>query len=163
AVHERVLPCWQRAAPETARLLTWLPRHATWRLGVGSGYGIEQTTFALRLIRYLRREHVAIVHVQDPQVALLVQRAAQFGLVPSPTVLAHGTEEPPGFLRKFTYLQHLAPWHLEEARAAGAWKPTWTAIPNFIDTDLFYPGHSEELRAELGIPQNAIVVLTVAA
>ena len=34
------------------------------------------------------------------------------------TILAHGTEEPLSFQRKITYLQHLAPWHLEEARAA---------------------------------------------
>src|SRR4051812_47545346 len=47
APYERVLPCWTREAPHTRRLLDWLPRSLGWRLGLGSGYGVEQTTFAL--------------------------------------------------------------------------------------------------------------------
>ena len=69
-----------------------------------------------------------------------MQWARRLGLVRTRTILAHGTEEPLSFQRQITYLQHLAPWHREEARAAGAWKPTWTVIPNFIDTDVFHPG-----------------------
>src|SRR5207253_448207 len=52
---------------------------------------------------------------------------------------------------------------LEQARRQGAWKSTWTAIPNFIDTETFRPGHSEELRKELNVPPEATVVLTAAA
>src|SRR4051812_41980750 len=163
AAHEHVIDCWQRGADRTGHLLRWLPRRVSWRLGLGSGYGVEQTTFALRLVDYLRREQVDLLHVQDPQVALIVQRAQRLGLVPTRTILAHGTEEPPVFLRKITYLQHLAPWHLEEARAAGAWRETWRAIPNFIDTNLFHPGRADALRAELGIPSDALVLLSVAA
>ena len=37
-----------------------------------------------------------------------------------------------------------------------AWKPTWTAIPNFIDTERFSPGRSGTPRAELGIPADAM-------
>jgi glycosyltransferase involved in cell wall biosynthesis len=103
------------------------------------------------------------LHVQDPLVAILAQRARRAGLIRARTILAHGTEESPSFLRKLEFVQHLAPWHLEQARQAGAAKPRWTAIPNFIDADLFAPGHSEELRAELGIPSDALVVLTAAA
>ena len=160
---ERVVPCWTRESGRTARLLERLPRAVAWRLGLWSGYGVEQTTFALRLIGLLRRERADILHVQDPQVALIMQRARRLGLVRAKTILAHGTEEPPAFLKKFDHLQHLAPWHLEEARAAGAWRPTWTAIPNFIDTERFRPGRAEALRAELGIPPEALVVLTAAA
>jgi 1,2-diacylglycerol 3-alpha-glucosyltransferase len=163
AAHERVLNCWQRGEERTAQLLRWLPRPLGWRIGLGSGYGVEQTTFALRLIDYLRRHQVDLLHVQDPQVALIVQRAHRLGLAPTRTILAHGTEEPPAFLRKITYLQHLAPWHLEQSRAAGAWKETWTGIPNFIDTQLFHPGRADALRAELGIPADALVLLSVAA
>jgi glycosyltransferase involved in cell wall biosynthesis len=117
----------------------------------------------LGLLRYLRRERSDILHVQDPQVAIMVQLARRVGLVPTRTILAHGTEEPLDFLRKITYLQHLAPWHLEKARAAGVYKPTWTAIPNFINTELFCPGRGDALRRELGIPTSGIVVLSVAA
>jgi 1,2-diacylglycerol 3-alpha-glucosyltransferase len=162
AEFERVIPCWRREEAATTRLLLRLPRWA-WRFGLGSGYGVEQTTFALQLLGYLRGERVDILHIQDPQVALIVQWARRLGLVGTRTILAHGTEEPPSFQRKITYLQHLAPWHLEEARAVGVWRPTWTVIPNFIDTDLFRPGPSEALRAELAIPPEALVVLTAAA
>jgi glycosyltransferase involved in cell wall biosynthesis len=103
------------------------------------------------------------LHVQDPLVASLVQRARRFGLVRTRTILAHGTEESLSFLRRIDYLQHLAPWHLEQARQAGVWKPAWTAIPNFIDTGLFAPGPAEALRAELDIPKDALVVLSAAA
>src|SRR5260370_1480268 len=161
--YERVIGCWQRDSRNAQRFLHWLPRRLFWRIGLGSGYGIEQTTFSLGLLRFLRRHRIDILHVQDPNLALIVQRAWQLGLVETRTILAHGTEHALDYQRKFTYLQHLAPWHLEEARAAGVWKPTWTAIPNFIDTELFQPGRSDALRAELGIPASAQVVLTAAA
>lgn len=163
APYERVVPCWQREAVRTGRLLRWLPRRGMWRLGLGSAYEVEQTSFALRLLGELRTRHIDVLHVQDPQVALLVQGARRFGLVRTRTILAHGTEESLEFQRKIQYLQHLAPWHLEEARAAGVWKSTWAAIPNFIDTVRYYPGRADGLRAELGIPADALVVLTVAA
>ena len=77
--------------------------------------------------------------------------------------MAHGTEESFEFQAKLDYLQHLAPWHLEQARSHGCAKETWIALPNFIDADHFRPGPNETLRDELGIPQTAIVILAVAA
>ncbi len=161
--YERVVPCLRRESDGTRRLLKLLPRRASWRLGLGSPYDVEQTTFALRLLPFLRRHRIDVLHVQDPQVALIAQRARRLGLVRTRTVLAHGTEEPVAFLRRIEFLQHLAPWHLEQAREAGAWKPTWTAVPNFIDTHRFAPSRADELRAELGIPADGLVVLTAAA
>ena len=160
---ERVLPCWQRDSVRTQRLLRRLPQRFFWRLGLSSGYAIEQTTFAWSLIKHLRRQRIDILHVQDPQVAVLVQRAQRLGLVRTRTILGHGTEEPLEFQRRITYLQHLAPWYLDEARTAGASRPTWTAIPNFVDTEVFRPGCGDGLRKELGIPSSALVVLMVAA
>jgi glycosyltransferase involved in cell wall biosynthesis len=161
--YERAVPCWRRSSEATARLLRWLPSRGSWRLGLGSGYGVEQTTFALNLLGRLRRGRYDVLHVQDPQVALIARRAQRLGLVRARTILAHGTEESLAFLSRFPYLQHLAPWHLEQARAAGVWRPTWTAIPNFIDTERFRPGPGAEVRAELGIPTGGLVVLTAAA
>jgi glycosyltransferase involved in cell wall biosynthesis len=161
--YEKVIPCWQRESARARFLLRLLPRQLVWRIGLSSGYGIEQMTFACGLIRHLRRSRSDILHVQDPIVALLVQRARRLGLVRTKAILAHGTEESFEFLRKITYLQHLAPRHLEETKAAGWEKPTWTAIPNFIDTERFRPGQSDALRKELGIPTDGLMVLTVAA
>jgi glycosyltransferase involved in cell wall biosynthesis len=164
--YERIVPCWTRESSRARELMSRMPKALGWRIGMGSGYGIEQTTFTWNLVKVLRRERIDVLHVQDPQVALLVQRARRMGLVRTRVILAHGTEEPLEFQRKITYLQHLAPWHLEEARAAGVWKPTWTAIPNFIDTETFRPavrGQKSELREELQIPRDACVVLVAAA
>jgi 1,2-diacylglycerol 3-alpha-glucosyltransferase len=169
--YERVVPCWQQSHRKARFLLRYLPKRFFWRLGLHSGVAIEQTTFALKLLRHLRRDKIDILHVKDPPVALMVQRAAALGLVPCRTVFSHGTDEPLEFLRKIDYLQHLAPWHLEDVRARGAWKPAWTAIPNFIDTDTFHPspsggrgdGGEGELRKELNLPPDALVVLTAAA
>lgn len=159
---ERVVRCWPRESAETKRLVKTVPRQLSWRMGLGSGYGVEQTTFAVRLVSHLRRGNFDLLHVQDPHVALIVQRANRIGLVKTRVILGHGTEEPLAFLKKLDYVQHLAPWHLEEAREAGVWKPTWTAIPNFIDTETFTPD-GPDLREELRIPSDALVVLTAAA
>lgn len=161
--YERVVSCWTRESQRTQRLLAHLPRRLFWRLGLGSSYDLEQTTFAVRLLQLLRKEGVDILHVQDPQVALVAQRAHRWGWIHTRTILAHGTEESIEFQKSIAYLQHLAPWHLEEARQAGAWRPTWTAIPNFVDTERFRPGPIPSLREELGIPREAFVVLSAAA
>jgi 1,2-diacylglycerol 3-alpha-glucosyltransferase len=161
--YERVVPCWQRTHLKGRLLLRLLPKRFFWRLGLTSGPGIEQVTFGLKLLRHLRRDKIDILHVQDPLLALLAQRANQMGLIQTRTILGHGTEESLDFQKKITYLQHLAPWHLEEAKAAAVWKPAWTAIPNFIDTEVFHPGPCEELRKELSVPPDALVVFTAAA
>jgi 1,2-diacylglycerol 3-alpha-glucosyltransferase len=160
---ERVVSCWQRESRATSGLLRVLPKRLFWRLGLGCPYAVEQTTFGLNLLRRLRRERVDVLHVQDPQVALIAQRARALGYVRTKTILAHGTEERPELLRRVELLQHLAPWHLEAMKAEGAWKPSWTAIPNFIDVERFRPGRADDLRRELNIPADALVVLTAAA
>lgn len=160
---ERLIPCWQRGARRTQRIVSRLPHRAIWRLGIGSAYGLEQTTFAFGLIRYLRRTGADLLHVQDPRVALIIQWARRLGLLRAKTILGHGTNESLAFQEKFTYLQHLAPWHAAQAKAGGIWKPTWTAIPNFIDTRVFHPGRCDALRDELGIPRDGLIVLSAAA
>jgi len=163
APYERVIPCWRRDTQGAARAARALPRWLAWRLGLSSAYGVEQTTFAWGLLRFLRREQIDLLHVQDPQLALIIERARRVGWVYTRTILAHGTEESPDFLRKFTYVQHLSPEHEQHARGAGASRPSWFTIPNFIDTARFSPGRDDALRREMDIPANALVVLTAAA
>lgn len=163
AEFERVLGCWTRESAEAQRVVRWLPRALAWRLCLGSGYGVEQATFAWSLLKVLRSHKADVVHVQDPLVAILVQRARRMGLVSTRVVLAHGTEEPASFLRKVEFVQHLAPWHGDECRREGAWRESWAVIPNFVDCEQFAPGASGAMRRELGIPEDALVVLTAAA
>ncbi len=161
--YERVVHCLQRDSLGSARLLRILPRRFFWRVGLGSPIATEQTTFALTLLAHLRREAVDILHVQDPLVALVVQTARHLGLVRTVCVLGHGTNEPCSFLKNIIYLQHLSPQSLEDARAVGVWRPTWTAIPNFVDTEVFQPSRADTLRAQFGIPRDGLVLMTTAA
>jgi hypothetical protein len=87
----------------------------TWRWGMKSTYGWEQFTFWMLLWPKLRRGKFDILHVQDPMVAYWCRLFRKWGLVKTKEILAHGTEEPVEFLEKFEYVQHLAPWHMEQA------------------------------------------------
>jgi 1,2-diacylglycerol 3-alpha-glucosyltransferase len=162
AAYEQVVPCLEQGSDGIRRFRRLLPR-GSWRLGLGSEVQVEQTTFALNLIRRLRQQRIDVLHVQDAHVAVIAQWARRLGLIRAATILGHGTEESLAFQSRIRYLQHLAPWHLEQARAAGVWRPEWTAIPNFIDTELFRSGRADDLRAELGIPADHLVVLTASA
>lgn len=162
ADYERVLPCWQRTAPRTQHLARWT-KHGLWRWGLSSTYELEEATFTWNLLKVLRCDRIDILHVQDPHIAFFVQRANQLGWVRTRAILGNGTNEPYPFLKRIKYLHHLAPYYLEEAKAAGIWKPTWTAIPNFIDTDVFRPDQGLALRSELGIPASGLLVLCAAA
>lgn len=159
---EVVVSCLQRDNSRTAVLLRNLPK-GMWRVGFGNKYEVEQTTFTFNLLGELRRRRVDVLHVQDPQVAKLVHLANRLRLVRTRVILAHGTEESDQFLKGLPYVQHLAPWHYERVRATGVDRPAWTAIPNFIDTDMFRPGRNHAMREELGIPADHVVVLAAAA
>lgn len=140
-----------------------LPAALGWRLHLHNAYDVEQSTFAWSLLRALRERPADILHVQDPVLAFRLDQARRLGLTRTRTILAHGTEEPVDFLAKFRWLQHLAPTHLERARAKGAWRPSWTAIGNFVDVERFAPGRADAVRAELGIPPDAVMLLSLAA
>ncbi len=161
--YECVIPCWTRDSSRTRRLLRCIPRPLGWRVGMAAGYGVEQATFAWKLIWFLKRERIDVLHLQDPQVAILVQRAAQAGMLNTRTILNHGTEEPIEFLRKIEFLQHGAPWHALSAVEAGVWRKSWAMIPNFVDTEKFKPGNCNRLRAQLEIPVEALVALVCSA
>jgi glycosyltransferase involved in cell wall biosynthesis len=160
---ERVIHCWTRESRQTMTVMKWLPIRLTWRVGIGSAYDVEQVTFAVGLLKYLSRQKADILHVQDPRVARIMQAAFDSGLLKTRTILAHGTEESPEFLSHITYLQQLAPWHLEQTVKAGVAKSTWCAIPNFVDTSRFARNQNIEMRERLNIPPKAIVLLTVSA
>jgi hypothetical protein len=110
----RVLPCLQRGNSTTQQLSNFFPKWS-WRFGLKSTYDLEQWSFWWHLWPKLRRGKFDIVHVQDPWLALLLERSGRLGLHPAKVILAHGTEETLEFLEKFEYVQHLAPWHLEQA------------------------------------------------
>ncbi len=186
-----IIPCLRRRTVLSDLIVKLLPSF-TWRWGLQSGYGLEQLTFWWRLKKRLRQGQYDILHIQDPMVADLCRKARAAGRVSSKEILAHGTEEPLEFLSKFDYLQHLAPWHLHQALEAlgetanqestlhsslstshvprptsHSPHPFWTAMPNFVDTELYCPvpdsGEKKLIRRNLRIPEDAFVIGTAAA
>jgi hypothetical protein len=91
----------------------------TWRWGLRNPYGWEQWSFWWRLERELGKGEFDILHVQDPMLAYWCRRAREAGKLRTQEILAHGTEESVEFLSQFACVQHLAPWHLEQALRGG--------------------------------------------
>ena len=109
-----------------------------WRYGFGSGYEAEQTSFALKLWPRIRRDF-DILHVQDPWVALLLDKLHRIGLSRPHVILAHGTEEPVKTLKKYSNLQHLAPCYVEDWNRHRPARQKVFAVGNFVDIDVFKP------------------------
>ena len=171
----RVIPCLKRGNL-WVRLVTRISPGFTWRWGWKSAYGIEQRSFWQHLWPILREEGFDILHVQDPLLADLCRKYRKVGKVRTKEILAHGTEESVEFLEKFEYVQHLAPWHLDETLGHRPKTPVpkkldgkshWIAMPNFVDCEVFRPVEShlekQALRDEFGIPGDAMVYISVAA
>lgn len=172
----RIVDCMPRDGC-TARVLSKLMPGFMWRKGLKSPYGWEQFSFWKKLAPILQRERFDILHVQDPMLAYWCRRARKEGRIKTKEILAHGTEEPASFLAQFEFLQHLAPWHLEQTRSE--LRKTideqrliqttrhWYAIPNFIDVQKFRPvgdvNERKKLRNRLGIPEDVFIVGCVAA
>jgi len=171
------LRCIRRRTPLSDLIVKLMPPF-TWRWGLKAGYGLEQLTFWRRLRQKLNEGQFDILHVQDPMVADLCRKDRAAGRVRAREILAHGTEEPLEFLSHFDYLQHLAPWHLQESLKqleqtvgrtplASAPRPFWTAMPNFVDTELYCTVSDDSerklIRRNLRIPEDAFVVGTAAA
>jgi glycosyltransferase involved in cell wall biosynthesis len=156
------LPTLRRGEP-VGRMFGRLARHiGGWRIGLGSAYDLEQATFAVSLLRHIRRDF-DIVHVQDPRLAWLLEAANRNGLSRAKVIYANGTNEPVSFARGFSYLQILTP------QLARAYQPPvfpagrLFVIPNFVDTAVFAPGDRNAARADLDLPQDAAIILCCAA
>lgn len=157
-----VVGCWKRFDAKTQRLVRLLRPVGGWRFGLGGGYDVEQTTFALKL--WLRiRGSFDILHVQDPHLALIYEYLHRAGLSRPRVVLAHGTEEETRYLQRFSYLQHLAPNYLESWEAVRPPRQAAFAIPNFVDVGRFRPGDKAAARSAAGLPQGTLIFLCVGA
>ncbi len=109
-----VIRCLKRN-DRIAGILTRIAPGFLWRWGLKNPYGWEQLSFWLHLWPILRREQFDIMHVQDPMLAFWCRECRRLGMLKTREILAHGTEESAVFLSQFDYVQHLAPWHLEQA------------------------------------------------
>lgn len=157
-----VIPCWKRTDPRTIRVVNICKRLSGWRYGFGSTYDAEQTTFALNLFPRVAR-NFDILHVHDPVVAVIFDALHRAGLSRPRVILGNATEERVSLLRRFTYLQHLAPTYRDDWEAHRPPNQRTFAIPNLVDTKYFRPGDKAAARAACGLPQDALIIICVAA
>lgn len=158
----QVLPCRKRFDPQTQAWVLRLKRFGGWRYGFGSGYEMEQTTFALKLWSKIRADY-NILHVQDPTIAQIMEQFNRRKLSRPRVILAHGTEETTETLQKFSHLQHLAPCYVTDWEANRPPKQQTFAIPNFVDVATFKPGNRCAAREQWDLPTDDFIVLCVAA
>ena len=156
------LPALRRTGAAATTLTGGLRHLGGWRYGMGSAYDVEQTSFAFHLWRHIRRRF-DILHVQDPMIAIWLDRAHRAGLSRPKVIYANGTGEGAAVMRRFSFLQVLT------QTAADAWMPQKPAdqmafaIPNFIDTTRFQPGDRAGPRARFGLPPGQTIILCCAA
>jgi glycosyltransferase involved in cell wall biosynthesis len=158
----QALPTLRRTGHAAIALAHFCRQLGGWRYGMGSPYDVEQTSFAWTLWHRIRRGY-DIVHVQDPTIALWLERAWRAGRSGARVIYANGTGAGPDVMRRFHFLQLLT------SSAAQAWAPQQPPdqrvflIPNFIDTSRFTPGDQAAARVRFGLPADRPILLTCAA
>ena len=159
---QQVIGCSRRFDPQTQAWVNRMRRAGGWRYGLGSGYQLEQTTFSMKLWPRIRAGY-DILHVQDPYLAEIMEQLYRRRLSRPRVILAHGTEEPIKTLQKYSFLQHLAPCYAETWEENRPEKQKVYAVPNFVSMQQFAPANRCAAREAWNLPQNALIVLCVAA
>jgi 1,2-diacylglycerol 3-alpha-glucosyltransferase len=156
------LPTFRRTESPAIALARWLRHLGGWRYGMGSAYDVEQTSFAFNLWRRVRRRF-DILHVQDPMIAIWLDRANRVGLSRPKVIYANGTGENASVMRRFSFLQLLTQAAADDwQRLRPAGQMVFT-IPNFIDTQRFQPGDRAAARERFGLPPDRTIILCCAA
>jgi len=159
---EHIVSTLQANTERSKHIMKFIPKWG-WRIGAGRDYQLQQTIFSIKLLPKLLFKRNILLHTQEAHTAFLMQRFINLRIIDAKIIIAHGTEEPFEYLNNFDYVQHLAPYHLNEAQRNGVKNKKDFAIPNFVDTARFHPAVTTNIRKELDIPENAIIVLSVAA
>jgi len=162
--YEKVLPTLKRNAL-FARLIGTITARGGWRIGLGSAPAIEAFVFGIQLLWHLR-DGYDLLHIKQASLAAFLLRAKKRGLINIPIALSNGQIANEEFLSNFDYVQHLTPC-LERIDSTDIDLETIPenrfVIPNFIDTDLFSPQDKRQSRQHLGLPHDAVIVLTAGA
>ncbi|MBW2991802.1 glycosyltransferase family 4 protein [Candidatus Woesearchaeota archaeon] len=159
--YEEIVRCMQRERKAAKNLASIIKNLSGWRIGVSSGYDIEQITFALNVLG--RVKNYDIVHTKDAKTALVLQYFKKLRLIKPEIILSHGTEENNKRLKKIKYVQQLTPYYLDESRKKGIAKKSWFWLPNLVDVDVFKPMGRKRSREMFDIPGDAFVILQAAA
>lgn len=140
-------------------LRAWLPYESAIRL--------EQRSFALPLYLYLRRGHFDIVHYNELVMGSALYHLRRLFGGRFRLLYCNGAPSPPvHYHHRCDFAQVLTAPMYEEARFFGISPEHLFLVPYGVDAHRFSPEsrlHRPRIRSELGIPEDAPVVLTVAA
>lgn len=159
---EKVLGSIKRDSGLAKNVNKFLPPFS-WRFNLGSTYAIEGTTFAINLIKEIVKEKFDIVHTGDVPVARALVAAKKVGAIKAKVIFADAIpDETLNFIGKYGFVQQRTPCFFGEALKQGISEESYFAIPNFVDAQRFKPGIATNLRNELGIPRDAVVIMCAA-
>lgn len=160
--YEKVLPTLRRNHVP-AKIIGKLTARGGWKVGLGSAPAVESFVFGTQLLWHLRKGY-DLLHIKQASLAAFLLKAKNRGLISIPMVLSNGQIANERFISQFDYVQHLTPCleriecsdidleHIPENRFV---------IPNFIDTDLFTAQDKHNSRKQLGLPEDAMIILAV--
>jgi len=159
---ESIVPCIKRNSPILGGVNSSIPWHRRVQ--------IEQTSFMFFLLPYLSANYYDILHIGDVYSPIILKKAKSVGLVKSKILCTyHG----PSFLNNpksyaaYDAITVPAPYYLWRgqinAKKTGSNIRNWFLLPNFVDTEKFNPHVKSNIREELGIPEDAFLILTVGA
>ena len=136
-------------------------------LGNGSAIRLEQRSYALPLYLYLRRGRFDIVHYNELAMGSALFHLRRLFGGRFRLLYCNGAPSPPvHYHHRCDFAQVLTGPMYEEARSFGISPERLFLLPYGVDAHRFSPEnrfHRSRIRSQLGIPENALVVLTVAA
>ena len=139
---------------------------ARW-LGYEKGNLLEKRSFALALYPLLRREDFDIIHYNELTMGSALYHLRRVLGGKYKLLYCNGAPSPPiHYHHRCDLAQVLTGPAYTEAKEFGISDNRLFLLPYGIDGNIFNPGnraYRQQMRKEIGIPENATVVLTVAA
>jgi 1,2-diacylglycerol 3-alpha-glucosyltransferase len=129
-----------------------------------NGYDVEQLTFAMSLIPYLRRSQPDVVYFSDRELGTLLWHWRRLSKQRFKLLFSNGGPAPPPFPR-WDHIHQVSPEHYEAALRAGVEPERQTLIPygcsvarlpRILSTD-----EKIALRKRLGLPEQRTIVISV--
>jgi 1,2-diacylglycerol 3-alpha-glucosyltransferase len=144
------------------RLIARLAGRAVFR----NGYDIEQLSFAIGLIPFLRREQPNVVFFSDRELGLLLWHWRKRSSAKFKLLFSNGSPASPPFDR-WDHVHQVSPEHYQTALSAGVKPEKQSLIPYGYEvpkTDaILVPEEKRALRVQLGLPADRGIALSVGA
>jgi 1,2-diacylglycerol 3-alpha-glucosyltransferase len=128
------------------------------------GYDVEQLSFALGLIPYLKQLHPDVVYFSDRELGAILWRWRKLSKQRFKLLFSNGGPAPPPFPR-WDHVHQVSPEHYEAALRAGVPEEQQTLIPYGYaisrEPRILSAHEKTALRKQLGLPPERTIVISV--